>query len=278
MKKIVVYSVAALSMAACSESITNPSADPGAPLFFASHSSILAPIVSSSVDGYDVTISWTWSDPDDGWDLVSFTLKRDGVALPVAIANAKPYSVGTELSRSVEDADLEDGTYEYCVEVMAKYSDVIPALTHHNRSCVMVYVGSSDVFTHAVSNALSSGTAISALPVNANRWDLVFALLRNGTPMDCSNAPVQLTNVTVTGQVSGGGALTFHGTVECSDADTSMWKVQVDNPSKGTASSGTFTFGLTWDGTDHTTANGPQPWSTTAPSAGTTSGPSSGRK
>jgi hypothetical protein len=275
MNKVVVFSLAVLSAAGCAESVTSPLADPGEPLFFASHGSILTPNVSGSASGDDVTISWTWSDPEDSWDLVSFTVKRDGVTVPVSIPNSKPYTAPAVLSRNVVDADRPAGTYEYCVEVMAKYSDVIPALTHHSRSCVNVTVSGADVFTHLVSDALSSGTAISALPVNANRWDVVFALVRNGNPMSCTSAPAQLANVAVTGVVTGGAALTFHGTVGCSSDDPTQWKVQVNNPSAGTATTGTFTFSLTWAGTGYTTANSPQAWATTLPNANPNGGPTS---
>ena len=278
MKNVLAFSVAALSVAACMDTVTNPIVDPGEPLLFANHGSILAPSVSGSASGDDVTISWTWSDPQDSWDLVSFTVKRDGVTLPATIANSKPYTLPTLLARSVSDADRPVGSYEYCVEVMAKYMEVSPALTHHNRSCVRVTVAAADVFTHAVDDDLTSGTGISALPVNANRWDLVFALLRNGTPMSCSTPPAQLSNVTVTGAVSGGGALTFNGSVACSTDNPTMWKVQINNPNKGTATSGTLTFGLTFAGTGHTTANGPQAWATTTPPANPSSATTGGKK
>lgn len=148
MNKVAMLSLSVVVAAACSDSPMGPTMtpDPGEPMFTAFHTTIPAPSVTGSAAGEDVTVSWVWSDNED-WDkLVSFTLLRDGEEIGAGeIANEKPYTANFVVARSYTDAGLEDGTYEYCVEVMAKHNhggeDGKTTVTNHNRSCVSVSVG-----------------------------------------------------------------------------------------------------------------------------------------
>ena len=116
-------------------------------------------------------LSWTWQD-EDAWDLVSFTLKKDGVEITSAIPNAKPYAANALLSRSATVVDAEAG--EYCVEVMAKYQTA-PALTHHSSSCVDVVLEEPIRFQVLLrrTTALHSSQAFNR---NAGSWNYEFVV------------------------------------------------------------------------------------------------------
>ena len=224
-------SVAVLGLAACSESPLAPDYA-GAPSFIANHGTIAAPgALSSSVSpagaASNVQISWNWSDAEDSWDLVSFKLLRDGVEVTGDIPNSKPYTAGLVLNRSHTDYGVANGTYEYCVEVMAKYKFAPGAeVTNHNRNCVTVTVGASYSITILGGNA-ANGTAGK----NSNTFTLEYQFLLNGTVItDCAMAPAVTLYAPATQHQH-----------NC-DPTTGKRLISFINPAKGTAASYVYTW------------------------------------
>lgn len=267
MKKFAVLPIAALLLAACSE---GPVGVEMGPQFTAEHGTIPAPSIPESTAaaaavGTDVTISWTWQDSEDPWDLVSFTLKRDGVKVSGEIDNAKPYDK-TLLQRSHTDEGVADGTYLYCVEVMAKYKQQEgPEITKHSKACKSVTVGNAISFTHAIDNALSSGNTLLVLQDNAGRWDFVFGLAMNGVAVNCNSAPVGLTSVSMTGTAKAGTFSVQEGALgTCHEGDPTKWLFKVNNPSKDAANDGTFSVHVIHNGVPYTTVNSAEEWKSVA--------------
>jgi hypothetical protein len=214
------FAVPAVALAlasACAD--TSPTGVDFAPSLssIAEHGTIPAPDMTATVTGSDVRIDWTWSDTRD-WDLVSFQIvEEDEQAAEVdEIDNAKPYASASELVRSHTFEGLEDGTYTFCVEVMAK-NDGSPAVTHHNRSCETVTVGAAYTI-----NVIGGSAGNLAFNRNAANFNVAYELLLNGSVVtDCTAEPI----------VEPAGLIKQHN---C-DPATGARNVVFENPDRGTS-------------------------------------------
>ena len=232
MKRSIRLSLTVVMLAGCTESpvgVIEPSFDHAGP----DNASFTLPapvITSTAASGTDVTIEWEWSFADHGWDLVSFKVERDGVELGASVANAKPYGAAALLERSITDAVPGPGTYEYCVEVMAK-DDPIPGqgqpMTYHGSACVDVVVASYTI-------VITGGSAQSgSFNRNANNFTLSYELRLGGAVVtDCA--------VAVTVQITPSTTVQQHN---C-DGVTGTRNLVIANPTKGTAVALTIEFYL----------------------------------
>jgi hypothetical protein len=243
--------ILALSLAACADSPAPFEPLATSPRFLASHGSIAAPSATFSLNG-SLTIDWTWQDAEDSWDLVSFSVKRNGSLVTDAIANAKPYTAGATLVRSVViDAPLSG---EYCVEVMAKYSGSTPTLTHHNKSCAYIELNAEAPAGFEVKLRGKNNNLVETLAFvrTAASWNFQFAVkLNDEWVTSCTDLPygdVVVTFEWLAPSLAAAVALPVVGS-ECeiigAMGGKAVYKVQVDNPFKGPpaqSSSGRLAF------------------------------------
>jgi hypothetical protein len=241
MKKLALLPVAALAMAACAEMPTAPQAPlhaDGAAFLLSSHvwqsgngsafHGYTAPSLDAQVDGSDVLLCAGWTDSSfDGGstDFYSFDflLWDDAAEAWNELDSARGDEVGE--NACLQLLDLEDGTYLFGANGMARVGTGQETTTHHTENAeVEVTIGGAYSIEIVGGNG-ANGT----FNRNAAQFTLAYELLFNGeTVLDC--------DVTVDVAPS--------PNQHTCDADDGERTVHIPNPTPGTSAQVDVVFSL----------------------------------